>query len=79
LPEMQAAPSVSGAPKYLLRTEGLVVLGLAVVLFWRGAYSWGLFMVLFLTPDISMLGYLINPRIGAISYNAASIGCWATG
>jgi len=34
---MQAAPSVSGSPKYLLRAEGLVVLGLVVVLFGAAA------------------------------------------
>lgn len=67
---MQTVPGVSGGPKYLLRAEGLVVLALVVVLFWRGAYSWVLFAVLFLVPDISMLGYLINPRIGATCYNA---------
>jgi hypothetical protein len=67
---MQAAPGASGGPRYLLRAEGLFMLALALVLFWRGAYSWLLFAVLFLVPDISMLAYLINPRIGAMSYNA---------
>ena len=67
---MQAAQSVEGGPKFLLRAEGLMVLGLVVVLFWRGGYSWVLFAVLFLVPDISMLGYLINPKVGAMTYNA---------
>ena len=31
--------------------------------------SWLLFVVLFLVPDLSMLGYLGGPRIGAVSYN----------
>jgi hypothetical protein len=38
--------------------------------------NWILFGVLFLAPDLSMLGYLISPRMGALAYNAAhtSIG-----
>jgi hypothetical protein len=46
------------------------VLALAVVLYWRGGFSWVLFALLFLVPDVSMLGYLINPKIGAACYNA---------
>jgi len=66
---MRTDPGVTGGPKNLLRAEGLVVLGLVVVLFWRGGYSWILFGLLFLVPDISMLGYLVNPRVGATCYN----------
>jgi len=32
--------------------------------------GWGLFAALFLVPDISMLGYLAGPRVGAACYNA---------
>ncbi|MBM4763732.1 DUF4260 family protein [Bacillus sp. B15-48] len=32
-------------------------------------FSWLLFFVLLLVPDISMLGYLINNKIGARLYN----------
>ena len=32
--------------------------------------SWGLFALLFLVPDVSMIGYFVNPRVGAITYNA---------
>jgi hypothetical protein len=67
---MQPIAAVRGGPKYLLRAEGFAVLALAVVLYWRGGFSWILFAVLFLVPDVSMLGYLINPRIGAVCYNA---------
>jgi hypothetical protein len=31
--------------------------------------SWWIWPFVFLSPDISMLGYLVNTRIGAISYN----------
>jgi hypothetical protein len=37
---------------------------------WSG-HSWWLFATLFLVPDLSMLAYLANERIGAIAYNAA--------
>ena len=32
--------------------------------------SWGLFALLFLMPDVSMVGYLANAQIGAAVYNA---------
>lgn len=61
--------SVTGSARTWLRTEGLVVL-LAAILFYRqlGA-SWLLFAVLFLAPDLSMLGYLAGSRVGAAAYN----------
>ena len=67
---MQTGTGVGGAPKVLLRAEGLFVLAIAVVLYWRGGYSWLWFATLILAPDLSMLGYLANPRIGAACYNA---------
>jgi Domain of unknown function (DUF4260) len=56
-------------PVLLQRLEGLVVFiaGLCGWLFW-GA-SWWLFLLLLLTPDLSMLGYLLNARVGAALYN----------
>lgn len=32
-------------------------------------YAWWWFWVLLFTPDIGMLGYLVNPKIGAVTYN----------
>jgi hypothetical protein len=31
--------------------------------------NWWWFLVLFLTPDLSIAGYLANPRIGSLAYN----------
>jgi len=80
---MQAAPSVSGSPKYLLRAEGLVVLGLVVVLFWRGGYSWVLFVVLFLfclpLSDCSLTSRFASPSPSSGLRTSASIECRATG
>lgn len=55
--------------KTLLRLEEFLQLVLALFLFSRLDSSWGLFALLFLSPDLSMLGYLINPRLGAWTYN----------
>jgi hypothetical protein len=40
-----------------------------VLLYWMGGGSWWLFALLLLAPDLSMLGYLARPRVGAILYN----------
>ena len=62
---------VRGAPATILRLEGLVVLAGAVLAYQHLAASWWMFAVLFLTPDLMMLGYLAGPRIGAVCYNLA--------
>lgn len=60
---------VKDLPRIILRLEGLVLLAMASMGFaWTGE-SWLLFGLLFLVPDISMLGYLAGPRIGATVYN----------
>jgi hypothetical protein len=56
--------------KTLLRLEELFLALLAFYLFLSLGYAWWWFLVLFLAPDISMLGYLFGPRIGAWTYNA---------
>jgi len=55
--------------KNLLKLEELSLLGLALFLFSRLDYGWGWYALLFLTPDLSMVGYLANPRLGAWTYN----------
>ena len=49
---------VSG-PGVLLRVEGTVLLVLSVLLYWLNGGSWVLFGLLFLAPDLSMLGYVV--------------------
>lgn len=56
-------------PGLLLRIEGAVVLIAALVGYAHLGGSWGWFIALFLLPDISMLGYLRNPKLGASCYN----------
>jgi hypothetical protein len=56
-------------PPVLLRIEGAVLLLLSAMLYNLTGGSWLLFVVLFLVPDLSMLGYLSGPRTGAVTYN----------
>jgi hypothetical protein len=56
-------------PAILLHIEEALLLTLTVFAYQHLHYSWLLFAILFLTPDLSMLGYLVNPRLGAATYN----------
>ena len=56
-------------PAVLLRTEGVALLALSVLLYWVNGESWLLFGALLLAPDLSMLGYLAGPSVGAAIYN----------
>lgn len=53
-----------------LRLEGFSVLLLAIAVYGYQHASWLLFAILFLAPDLSMLGYLAGARIGAVLYNS---------
>lgn len=55
--------------KNLLKLEEFLLFGLALFLFSQLDYGWGWYALLFLAPDLSMLGYLANPRLGASTYN----------
>ncbi|HEX2992391.1 MAG TPA: DUF4260 domain-containing protein [Anaerolineales bacterium] len=55
--------------KNLLKLEEFLLFGLAVFLFSQLDYSLGWYALLFLAPDLSMLGYLANPQVGAWTYN----------
>jgi hypothetical protein len=58
-------------PKLLLHLEGATILTLTVFLYHQIHASWLLFAILFLAPDLFMLGYLANVRLGAVIYNFA--------
>lgn len=55
--------------KNLLKLEQLAILIVTLIIYYKLDYSWFLFAILFLAPDIFMLGYLFGNKIGAISYN----------
>jgi hypothetical protein len=58
-------------PRALLHLEGAAVLLLATAAFFRLGHPWWLFLLLILAPDVSLLGLLAGPRVGALVYNAA--------
>lgn len=70
----------------LIRLEWLAVLIMAVAAYWSGGYAWWIFALLILAPDLTMIGYLAGPYIGAITYNVvhtviaplalAALGLW---
>ncbi len=66
----QTSAAVTGSVLTLLRLEGLAVVAVSAVLYARTGASWWLFAALWLTPDLSMLGYLVSPCWGARCYNA---------
>lgn len=52
-----------------LKLEYAAFLALGILAFAHTEYSWWWFAGLFLAPDISMLGYTINNKVGAFCYN----------
>ena len=60
---------VTGKPKLWLRLEGLVLLIGTILVFAGQHQKWWIYPVLLLVPDIFMLGYLANTKIGAFFYN----------
>lgn len=55
--------------KNLLKLEEFLLFCLSLLLFSGLDYTWWMFALLFFAPDLSMLGYLANPRLGAWTYN----------
>jgi hypothetical protein len=74
--------------KSLLKLEELAQLFLALFVFAHLPYAWWVLPTFFLLPDLSMLGYLAGPRVGAACYNlahhkalavAVGLGGWLVG
>lgn len=59
---------VSG-PVILLRLEGLAVLAGAITLYAYQGYNWWIFALLLLSPDVAIVAYTLNTRIGSLVYN----------
>jgi hypothetical protein len=57
------------SPGVLLRVEGFALLVASVVLYWQAGGEWWLFLLLLLAPDLSALGYVAGPGVGAVTYN----------
>jgi hypothetical protein len=70
--------------KNLLKLEEAFMFGLSIFLFSKLDYAWWWYPVLILAPDLSMVGYIVNARLGAITYNfihhkALGIGLFVLG
>ena len=61
---------VTGQARLLLRLEGLAAFIAALLAYHALNRTWWLFVILFLTPDLSFAAYGLGPRIGATVYNA---------
>jgi len=68
--ETRTASTRMSLPNLLLRLEGLTFFIGAIALYASQGYSGLAFVLLLLVPDVSMLGYLINTRVGSWTYNA---------
>ncbi len=55
--------------KNLLKLEELAQLLICIVVLAIGDMPWWVYLLLALGPDISMLGYLVSPRVGSFTYN----------
>lgn len=55
--------------KNLLKLEEVGQFLLSIILFNQLHYAWWFFPACILLPDLSMIGYLANPKIGAWLYN----------
>jgi hypothetical protein len=73
--EFTTAPPTTAADRAWirpwLRAEGLAVLAAGLAGFLFLGLPWWVFLLLLIVPDVSMVGYLRGPRVGAIAYNVA--------
>jgi len=60
-------------PATLLRAEEAALFIGSILLYNHLHLSWLLFALLILVPDLSMLGYLLNPRTGSALYNLGHV------
>ena len=56
-------------PNVMLRIEGTAVLLASMIAYGYLGYSWWVFALLFLWPDLAFIAYAIDKRFGSIVYN----------
>ncbi len=66
--------------KSLIKFEEMGVFALSIFFLYKlnMHISWWLYIILFLSPDIGMVGYLVNTKVGAVTYNLfhhKAVGC----
>jgi hypothetical protein len=55
--------------KNLIKLEEAAMLALSIYALYFLKVEWWYYLILFIGPDISMVGYLVSNKIGAICYN----------
>ena len=55
--------------KLSLKLEELLMFVLSLYWYANTGHAWWVFAACFFLPDLGMLGYLINPKVGAWTYN----------
>ena len=60
---------VTKQPKLWLRLDGLVLFLATIVGFHQTHQRWWVYLALLFLPDIFMIGYLKNSKLGALLYN----------
>lgn len=57
--------------RYLLQLEQAGLFGLAIFGLYLQplSFPWWVWILLFLLPDVGMIGYAINTQVGALTYN----------
>ena len=57
--------------KNLIKLEeaGIFVLSILLLYKLNITLSWWLYLILFFSPDLRMLGYFVNSKVGACTYN----------
>ena len=61
--------SADRLPVWFQRVESAAIAVVAAVAFVDGGFAWWWLVALFLIFDLSMVGYVRNPRVGAWTYN----------
>src|SRR5579863_10327361 len=59
----------NSGPKVLLHLEGLAVFGVGCFAYAKTGSGWLWFALFFLAPDLSMMGYALGRRVGALCDN----------
>ena len=62
---------IDRTPRLLLRFEGVALAGAALAVYIHLGYSALALIALLIAVDLSLLGFLVGPRVGALAYNLA--------
>lgn len=63
--------AVTGQVRKILHVEGAMLALLAFVIVWPSLPGFWISLIVFLAPDLSMIGFLIGKKFGTVAYNIA--------